>query len=256
MLFLDRESKEGIEICNELFYNGEQIKAVIFDMDGVILDTEKLYCRFWREAAEFFGYRMTEEMALGMRSLNPTKGRELLEEYYGMFVDYQTIRNKRMQLMEKYISEHGVEVKPGIYDLLEFLKANHIKCAVATSSPWERARYHLERARVLRSMEGVASAYRVKKGKPEPDVYLYAIERLGVRPEECLVLEDSPTGLTAACRAGCVPVMVPDLDRPSEGVKSNIYAVAESLSYVKDMFYFVDDEETEGVINIEIKEWS
>lgn len=232
MIVLKKESEPGFEICNKDLYAGRWIKAVLFDMDGVILDTEKLYVRFWREAAAYYGYDMTEEMALGMRSLNPELGEKRIKEYFGMFTDYQTIRNKRMQLMQFYISENGVEPKPGIYELIQFLEKKRMQIAVATSSPVDRARYHLGMVDLLNKFEGIASAHNVKHGKPEPDVFLYAAKKLGVKPDECLVLEDSPTGLLAAYRAGCIPVMVPDLDQPDDEVKSRIFAVADDLMSV------------------------
>ena len=245
MIFLKTEERPGIEFCNTDLYQGVQIKAVLFDMDGVILDTEKLYVRFWQEAATFYGYEMTYEMALGMRSLNPALGMARMKEYFGPFVDYQMIRNKRMQLMELFVSQYGVDAKPGICELLEFLKENKVKSAVATSSPPDRARYYLAYAGVLSEFEGVASAHRVKKGKPEPDVFLYAVEKLGLQPEECLVLEDSSTGLLAAYRAGCVPVMVPDLDQPDDEVKGRIFAVVQNLMTIIDMIEVIPDPEEE-----------
>lgn len=246
MILLRDETRPGIEICNkDLYQKGTQIKAILFDMDGLILDTEKLYTKFWCEAAAFFGYNMTPEMALGLRSLNHLAGAKLIDEYFGPFADYQTIRNKRVQLMELYVNDYGVDTKPGIFELLEFLKENNVKSAVATSSPVNRARYYLGMAGVLREFEGVASVQRVKNGKPAPDVYLYAVEKLGLKPEECMVLEDSPTGLLGAYRAGCVPVMVPDLDMPDDEVKGRIYAVADNLMAVMELMEIIPDPEEE-----------
>lgn len=235
MIFIKNELGSGIEVCNKELYIRKPIKAVLFDMDGVILDTEKLYVRFWREAAAYYGYNMTEEMALGMRSLNPALGEEYIKECLGMFADYQMIRNKRMQLMEVYVDKNGVEPKPGIDELLDFLKESGVKTAVATSSPAERARYQLAMVGLLNKFDFVASARMVKRGKPAPDVFWYAAEQLGVQPNQCIVLEDSPTGLLAAYLAGCVPIMVPDLDLPSEITKRKIYAVADNLHAVKEM---------------------
>lgn len=245
MIVLKNEAKEGIQICNTDLYKGNQIKAILFDMDGVILDTEKLYLRFWREAAASYGYEMTEEMALSMRSLNHVAGDKLMKEYFGPYVDYQMIRNKRMKMMDMFIVKHGVDIKPGIYELLDFLKENNVKSAVATSSPYDRARYYLGSVGILTAFEGVASVQRVKCGKPEPDIYLYAIEKMGLQPEECLVLEDSPNGILAAYRAGCVPVMVPDQDGPDDEMREQIYAVADSLLTVIDLLEVLPDPEPE-----------
>lgn len=236
---LIRESKEGIEICNKDLYKGTAVKGVLFDMDGVILDTEKLYLRFWKEAARVCGYEMTEEMALGMRSLNHSAGERRIREYFGESADYHKIRNKRIELMDIFVNEYGVDSKPGICELLTFLKENNIKRAVATASPKERAKQHLTSVGVWDAFESVVSVQSVKHGKPEPDVFLYAAEVLGLQPEECIVLEDSPNGLLAAYRAGCVPVMVPDQDGPDDETRKIVYAVADNLMSVIELLNVV-----------------
>ena len=207
----------------------DTIAAVLFDMDGLVLDTEKLYTRFWQEAAKSFGYPMTKEQALGMRSLNRGAGLAKLQSYFGPSVDYDVIRNKRIELMDAFVEQEGVTLKPGIHGLLAFLKEHGIKTAIATSSPMERTLLYLGSVGLQNSFDELVSGYMVEKGKPEPDIYLYAASELGLKPEECMVLEDSPTGILAAYKAGCVPVMVPDQDEPDEETKKMLYAVAESL---------------------------
>ena len=208
------------------------IKGILFDMDGVVLDTEKLYTRFWQEAAQYFGYPMTKEQALGMRSLNRGAGVAKMQSYFGEAVDYEAIRNKRMELMDAFVKKEGVEIKPGIHELLDYLDEKNMKRAIATSSPLERTRLYLSSVGLEERLDELVSGYMVEKGKPEPDIYLYAASKLGLAPEECMVLEDSPTGILAAYRAGCVPVMVPDQDQPDEETKKMLYAVAESLKEV------------------------
>ena len=205
------------------------IKAVLFDLDGVILDTEKLYTRFWQEAAQFYGYPMTREQALGMRSLSRGIGEAKLKSYFGEGIDYEQVRTKRVELMSAYIEKEGVEAKPGIVELLDYLDAYGIKRAIATSSPLDRTREYLSKVGLLDRFDELVSGHMVEKGKPEPDIYLYAASKLDLSPNECMVLEDSPAGILAAHRAGCVPVMVPDQDRPSEETRKLLYAVAESL---------------------------
>ena len=205
------------------------IKAILFDLDGVILDTEKLYTRFWQEAAQFYGYPMTREQALGMRSLSRGIGEAKLKSYFGESIDYEQVRTKRVELMSAYIEKEGVEAKPGIVELLDYLDAYGIKRAIATSSPLDRTREYLSKVGLLDRFDELVSGHMVEKGKPEPDIYLYAASKLDLSPNECMVLEDSPAGILAAHRAGCVPVMVPDQDRPSEETRKLLYAVAESL---------------------------
>lgn len=224
-----------IEICNKNLHKGTAVKGVLFDMDGIVLDTEKLYIRFWQEAAQALGYPMTFEQGLGMRSLNRKAGERQLKAYLGEEVDYEEVRSKRIEMMNAYIEEHGVELKPGIHELLAFLKEKDIKTAIATSSPLDRTKKYLSQVGLVNAFDELVSGHMVEKGKPEPDIYIYAASKLGLEPEECLVLEDSPTGIKAAFGAGCIPVMVPDQDEPDEEVRKILYAVAENLVAVKEL---------------------
>lgn len=212
-----------------------KIEAVLFDMDGLVLDTEKLYTRFWMEAANELGYPMTFEQSLGMRSLNRHAGANKLKSYFGVEVDYNQIRNKRIELMDAFVEKEGVYLKPGIHELLDYLQENGIKTAIATSSPIERTVKYLSSVNIEKRFHELISGYMVEKGKPEPDIYLYASEKLGVKPENCMVLEDSPAGILAAHRAGCIPVMVPDQDEPDEDTRKLLYQKAENLMAVIDI---------------------
>lgn len=232
LMYLIQKSTENIEICNKDFYQGTAIKGVLFDMDGVILDTEKLYIRFWKEAAQSLGFPMTHEMALGMRSLSRELGERQLKEYLGEEVDYQKVRDTRIKMMTAFIQENGVELKPGIQELLDFLKEKGIKTSIATSSPLDRTKEYLSKVGLVDAFDELVSGHMVPHGKPAPDIYLYAAEKLGLKPEECLVIEDSPTGLLAGMRAGAVPIMIPDQDQPTDETKARIYAVADSLKEI------------------------
>ena len=210
----------------------DSITAILFDMDGLVLDTEKLYTRFWQEAANALGYPMTKEQALGMRSLNRGAGLAKMQSYFGPAVDYDVIRKKRIELMDAFVEQEGVTLKPGIHELLAFLKEQGIKTAIATSSPIERTILYLTSVDLQNSFDELISGYMVEKGKPEPDIYLYAAKKLGVEPEHCMVLEDSPAGILAAHRAGCLPVMIPDQDEPDAETRKLLYAKADSLAAV------------------------
>lgn len=208
------------------------IKGVLFDMDGLVLDTEKLYVRFWMEAAKELGYPMTYEQSLGMRSLNRIAGERKLKSYFGEDISYSEVRNKRIELMDDFVKKEGVAVKPGINELLDYLKEKGIKTAIATSSPIERTEKYLSSVKLDKRFDRLISCYMVKMGKPEPDVYLYAAKELGLKPENCMVLEDSPAGILAAYRAGCVPVMIPDRDEPDEATKKLLFAKVKSLDLI------------------------
>lgn len=206
------------------------IRGVLFDMDGLVLDTEILYSRFWMEACHFYGYPMTREQSLEMRSLSKTAGRNKLASFFGPGVSYPQIRAKRIELMDAYIAQHGVEPKPGIYELMDYLQVNNIATAITSSSPVHRIQEHLTPLGLYDRFHKICSGHDVPNGKPAPDIYLHGAAELGLCPEECLALEDSPAGILSAFRAGCCPIMIPDQDQPDEETLSRLYAKADSLT--------------------------
>ena len=211
------------------------IRGILFDMDGLVLDSEILFTRFWREAAKALGYPMTEKQSYGMRSLGKKLGQPYLESLFGPGIDYTTLREKRIELMSAYVTEHGIAPKPGIYELLDHLEANGIATAIASSSPMDAIEKHLEAVDLKHRFQKLCSAHNIPNGKPAPDIYLLAAKELGLKPEECLALEDSPTGILSAYRAGCLPVMIPDLDQPGEETEKLLFAKADSLTDVIDI---------------------
>ncbi len=214
------------EIFNE---NTPRIRGVLFDMDGLVLDTEKLFCRFWAEAGQFYGFPMTFEHGMGMRALGRVQAEAQLHAFLGPDADYDAIRAKRIERMDAYISEYGVDLKPGIRELLDYLHTNGVKCAITSSSPLERIQKYLSFHGLDSQFDALCSGHDVRCGKPAPDIYLHGAASLGLKPEECLALEDAPSGIESAFRAGCHPVIIPDLDQPSEETLSHCYAKADSL---------------------------
>lgn len=209
-----------------------KIKGIISDMDGVILDTEKLYVRFWREAASFYGFPMTLEHALGIRSLSGKLAEEKLQGWFGKEFDYNAVRQKRIELMDEFVSQNGVEPKPGAKALLSYIKDNGYALALATATPVDRAGRYLKSVELYSFFDQIVSAREVKRGKPAPDIYLCAAKRLGLDPKECIALEDSQNGIRSAFAAGCKTIMVPDLDQPTEEIMPLLYGVANGLEDV------------------------
>ena len=214
-------------------YKEQQIvRGVLFDVDGVILDTECLYSRFWMEACHFFGFPMTKEQSLQMRSLNKIAGQEKFHALFGPTADYATIRVKRIELMDAFVEQEGVAPKPGIEKLLDALEERGIPCAITSSSPYERLERYLTPLNLFHRFQKVITGYDVPKGKPEPDIYLLGAAELGLAPGSCLALEDSPAGILSAYRAGCLPVLIPDQDTPGDDTLSLLYAKADTLTDV------------------------
>ena len=207
-----------------------RLRGVLFDMDGVVIDTEKLYTRFWMAAARDLGFPMTLEQALQLRSLGKAPAQAKLDSFFGPGkADYDRVRNRRIELMEAWIAEHGVEEKPGIRALLGYLKDRGIPCAITSSSSVPLIRRHLGDLGLLEGFTALCSGKDVAKGKPAPDIYLHGAAVLGLKPEECIAIEDSPAGIEAAYRAGCFPILVPDQDQPGESTLNMCWAKADSL---------------------------
>ena len=216
------------------------ICAVIFDMDGVLIDTEKHYNAAWCQAATEAGFPFTREHALLLRSCEAKEGEKLMQGIFGPSFDYYAIRERRRELVRERLAQYGLEKKPGVEETLRFLRAKGIKTAVATATALDITKSHLTTIGVCDLFDSIVSAKNVAHGKPEPDVYLYACEQIGERPQDCMGVEDSPNGIMAAYRAGLRTVMVPDLTQPDEELTKYLYACVNSLS---DLCELVDKED-------------
>ena len=204
--------------------------AVVFDMDGVLIDTEKHYYEAWQEAARSFGYDFRSEHALMLRSCDANVAAKMMKGIFGEDFDYFAVREVRRGLVAERLKKYGLEKKPGLDEILDYLKQNGIKTAVATATPIELTLQHLTKIGVKDKFDKIVSAKQVANGKPAPDVYLYACEQIGENPSDCIAVEDSPNGIKSAYAAGCKPVMVPDLTQPDDEIKPLLYGVADTLA--------------------------
>ena len=187
-------------------------KAILFDVDGVLVDSERTFNYFWRKAAELSGYSMTYEQALELRSLDSELAKNLFFDWYGDAGAYSIIRNIRKSLMLEFNRQNSIQAKKGVIELLDALHSFPITVAVVSSSPLSRIKDYLSSAGIqLSHFDAILTTESVTRGKPYPDVYLYACDSLGFRTRECMAVEDSPNGIKAAHVSGCVTVMIPDL---------------------------------------------
>lgn len=189
------------------------VSAVIFDMDGVMFDTERLAAAGWAEAGRLLGYEIPVELVNRMRGVSVEGCRTLFRETLGEERDYGRARAIRQAYVRDWIARNGVPVKPGLRELLVYLKQTGRGAALATSSVRTVAEGYLKSAGVRAFFDCLICGDMVRRGKPEPDIFLAAAAGLGCSPGNCLVLEDSEAGLWAAHRAGCRPVFLPDLCR-------------------------------------------
>lgn len=212
--------------------NTPEIAGVIFDMDGLMLDTEKLLAKYWMQAAQEAGFPMTLEHVLGIRSLAAVYAKPKLQGIFGADFNYEVIRARRRELTAAHLERFGVEKKPGLDALLEYLKNSGRKIAVATATDRERTKTYLRQVGVYEYFDAFVCGDMVTKGKPDPEIYLTACRGLGLSPEQCMALEDSPNGIRSAYAAGCKAVMVPDLSEPEEDLLPLLYACVPTLADV------------------------
>lgn len=209
------------------------IKAVIFDLDGTLIDTEKLYRKFWPMAMAEHGYNLSDERALFIRSLGRPFAPKLYKEWFGEDFDYYAVRDTRKKIFNAHVDKYGIESKAGAAELVKALRKKNIITAIATATDLERTEQYLELAGLSGLFDKKVSATMVEKGKPAPDVYLYACEQIGLKPEECVAVEDAPNGVKSACAAGLKCIMVPDQTEPDEELKKILYATVKNLLEVE-----------------------
>lgn len=186
------------------------IKAVIFDVDGTLLDTERIYMKAWKEAAAEAGFVMPDSVLQKTRAVNTKDAARIFEEEIGNGFSYQAVRPIRVRIAEEIIRRESPILKPGVLELLAVLEEKGIRLAVASSTNQQGTREHLAESRILDRFEVVVGGDMVTNGKPHPDIFLKAAETLGTAPEACIVVEDSPAGIRAAHAAGMKAVLVPD----------------------------------------------
>lgn len=207
-------------------------KAVVFDLDGTLIDTEKIYHIAWPKAIADMGYTLTEEMFLSLRSLGRPFAPAKFKEWFGDDFDYDRARAIRKQYFNDYVKAHGIARKTGAVELLTYLREKKIMTAIATATDPERANQYLNMTELSGYFDRIISATMVDEGKPSPKVYAYACEQLGLSPGECVAVEDAPNGIRSAYGAGMQVIMVPDLSQPDEELREMLFASVESLDQI------------------------
>lgn len=207
-------------------------KLIVIDFDGTIVDSEKIYQNAWIEASHYFNYDLNKNDALKLRSCDSS----IAQQVFSSSELYQNIKKYRKKLMKDYGNSTFYELKNGIFEGLSFLKKEGYNVIIVSSSDPLIINKHLNYYFLNEYISDVVSAKEVTRGKPYPDIYLYLSKKFNIKPEEILVVEDSPNGILSAKFAGCKTIMIPDLSEPDNALLNKIDVVLPDFSYIKNVF--------------------
>lgn len=218
-------------------------KAIVFDMDGVLFDTEVLCMKSWVAVAEASGLPDMEKIFPKCIGCNANDSKRFVLEAYGEDFDYAGFRAQASEWFWDYIQKSGLPVKGGVKELLEWLKREGWIIGLASSTKRSTVLHHLEQAGIREYFSAVVTGDMVEHSKPRPDIYLLACRELGAEPAETYAVEDSPNGIRSAHAAGMLPLMVPDMVAPDEEMRMLSIRIFRDLTEVLD--YFKEKTESE-----------
>ncbi|WP_461258005.1 HAD family hydrolase [Treponema sp. R80B11-R83G3] len=210
--------------------------AVIFDMDGLMFDTENLTIPLWEVAGKPFGYNITYNIVLRMVGISAEKARLVMYEEFGTDFPYDTIRGEFRRLVQEEVDKNGVPLKPGLMYLLDRLSAVKIPFALATSSRTATATNMLSKAGIIDRFTALTCGEEVTNGKPAPDIFLLAAEKLGQPPGVCVGFEDSPPGLLGLHAAGIRSIFIKDLIEPPPEILATVWHRCNDLKEAAELF--------------------
>lgn len=210
----------------------QQTKLVIFDMDGLLFDTEKIAYQAFEQTLANYGYTYTKDIFKQMVGGSKVDDEKILQEAFGSHFRMQMIEDEYENTFQKLLQSEGLQIKHGALKLLDALDERGIKRCIASSSPLETIEKYLKMANLTNRFNFFMSGEEVEHGKPYPDIFLEACKRAQVEKENAMVLEDSYNGFLAAYRAGIKCIIVPDLVEPNSEMKTYAYRIIEHLGDV------------------------
>ncbi|MCL2843072.1 MAG: HAD family phosphatase [Oscillospiraceae bacterium] len=213
------------------------LRAVIFDMDGLLFETEALYLKAWPEVGAAMGFTITQEIAMQTLSRQLKDCEAIFQAHYGPEFSIDAVRPVMQAWFLAEIEKNGLPLRPGAREIVELIHERGIPFALGTANRTDVAQYYLKVTGLAEYFNTIVTLDMVEHAKPAPDVFLQAAERMGVLPAQCLVLEDSPIGLQAAYAAGCLPVLVPDLLTPDEATIAKAWRVFDNLKQVAEVLF-------------------
>lgn len=210
------------------------IESVVFDMDGVLFDTERI-CRIaWRQVGKAMDIPDVDATIVACTGLNENDTRQFFTQKYGREFPYDPFRRQASHEFHRILDQEGLPRKEGVNELLEFLKSHNYRIALATSTRRDSALRYLQESGIASYFQAVITGDMIEHGKPDPEIYRIACRELGSSPASCMAVEDSPNGIRSACRAGMKPVMVPDLIAPTDEITKLLFAIFRNLSELKE----------------------
>ena len=209
-----------------------KIELVIFDMDGLMFDTERIYYKAWQESATAHGYHISWETYVQIVARNSRYIEKVLKEILGEALPYDAICEGKRAIVDQIIDKEGIVKKEGLVELLDYLDKEGIKKAVATSSMREKALRYLELGEIKERFDWIICGSDVEESKPNPEIFLKVANHFGIAPEACMVLEDSRLGIQAAKAAGMMGIFIPDLVQADEEILENASKEVASLREV------------------------
>ena len=211
-----------------------ELDAIVFDMDGVIFDTETIALRSWQDAADAHNIGDITETAMKCVGRSTVDTLRIFEEAYGDRISIEQMHIECIERFKEIVRTEGMPVKVGARELLEHLKASGIKVALASSTSYQTVVDELKDADLFKYFRVIVGGDMIEHSKPEPEIYLLACEKLGADPKRSAAVEDSRNGIISASRAGMMPFLVPDIIEPDEEMKQLASKQFNDLLEVKD----------------------
>lgn len=213
----------------------KEIQGVIFDMDGVMIDSERQSNEGWIWAGKQLGVEIPGWLIDSFKGASLEKSCKMFDDYFKGKIDFYETRELRTKRVHQIREKEGLPVKKGLYKLLDYIKENNLACAVATSTHRESAEKTLHDIGAWNYLGTVVYGDWVEHGKPEPDIFIMAAKRIGIEPEHSIVIEDSINGIIAGHAAGARVVHVPDTIIISEEIRKLTYCICKELGEVPDI---------------------